>query len=60
MDEIKPNDTVSVDYVVSPDGKNLAKNISLERPDTQPAPQASEETVTAPGMSQPDNSVIGY
>ncbi|OFZ54702.1 MAG: hypothetical protein A3D92_16065 [Bacteroidetes bacterium RIFCSPHIGHO2_02_FULL_44_7] len=60
LDEIKPNDTVSVDYVVSPDGKNLAKNISLERPDTQPAPQASEETVTAPGMSQPDNSVIGY
>lgn len=67
LDEIKPNDTVSVDYVVSPDGNNLAKNISLERPDAQPVPQAVEQPesqptlkLEAPGMSQSDNSAIGY
>lgn len=32
--EIKPQDTVSVDYIVSPEGKNIAKNISVEKPET--------------------------
>jgi hypothetical protein len=31
MLEIKPLDTVSIDYIISPDGSNLAGNISLEK-----------------------------
>jgi len=33
MDEIKPKDNLSIDYTVSPDGKNVAKNISAEKPE---------------------------
>lgn len=32
--EIKPQDTVSIDYTVSPEGKNIAKNISVEKPES--------------------------
>jgi len=32
LEEIKPLDTASIDYVVSPEGKNLAKMISIEKP----------------------------
>lgn len=32
--EIKPQDTVSIDYLVSAEGKNVAKNISVEKPET--------------------------
>jgi len=45
LDEIKIKDTLSVDYVVGADNKNIAKNISLEKPDivsTVPA-QTTEE-----------------
>ena len=47
IDEIKPKDTLSIDYIVGTDGKNVAKNISLEKPESAPAPQEaapSEET----------------
>ena len=29
--DIKPQDTVAVDYIINPDGKNIAGNISLEK-----------------------------
>ena len=31
--ELKPQDNVSIDYVLSPVGRNLARNISLEKPE---------------------------
>jgi len=31
--DIKPQDNVSIDYIISADGKNIAKNISLEKPE---------------------------
>lgn len=31
--EIKPQDNVSIDYVTSADGKAMAKNISIEKPE---------------------------
>jgi len=31
--DIKSGDTVSIDYVVSPEGKSVAKNISVEKPE---------------------------
>lgn len=43
-EEIKPKDTLSIDYVVSDEGENIAKNISVEQPQNpQDARQASEE-----------------
>jgi len=29
--EIKPTDTVSIDYIITVDGKNLAKNVNVEK-----------------------------
>lgn len=42
LDEIKPQDAVSIDYIVSPQGSNLAKNISLEKPEAQPMPPQAD------------------
>jgi len=54
FDEIKVKDTLSIDYAATPVGdKYIAKNISLENPDTLlPAP-AQPDT----GASQPDISM---
>jgi len=35
--EIKPNDNLSVDYILAADGKAIAKNISLEKSESTPA-----------------------
>lgn len=37
LTEIQPKDTVSVDYMAGPEGKSLAKNISVEKPEEAPA-----------------------
>lgn len=52
LGELKPKDTVSIDYIVS-DGKNIAKNISMEKPEAAPAaPEAAvpqgEGTIASP------------
>jgi len=49
FDEIKVADTLSVDYVLLADGKNIAKNISLEKPDlaTEVVPPAASEAKPA-------------
>lgn len=44
--EIKPSDTVSIDYIVNPDGKNIAKNISVEKPEAALAPQQGAAETT--------------
>jgi len=45
LDDIKVKDTLSIDYMVGPDGKNTARNIGLESPDSSVAvPQAVEDT----------------
>jgi len=46
--EIKPQDMLSIDYVVTGEGKNIAKNISLEKPEVKSEPQAAIEPVTKP------------
>ncbi|MDP2905580.1 MAG: hypothetical protein Q8O22_04695 [Candidatus Omnitrophota bacterium] len=30
LDEIKPNDTLSIDYIISADNRNIARNLSKE------------------------------
>lgn len=49
LDEIKINDTLSIDYAVGSDGKNIAKNINFEKPDSSPvaSAQAAENTKPA-------------
>jgi hypothetical protein len=49
VDELKPKDTVSIDYV-SVEGKNIAKNISVEKLETQQAPptETKQQDLTAP------------
>ena len=37
LDDIKIKDTLSIDYIVGADNKNIAKNISFEKPDSLPA-----------------------
>ena len=44
IEAIQPKDVLSVDYIVSPEGKNIAKNISVEKPDNTEA--AQEENIT--------------
>jgi hypothetical protein len=51
IDEIKPKDTLSIDYIVSPTGKNIARNISMERPEGTQGMQEgniTEEKASAP------------
>lgn len=50
--EIKLQDTLSVDYIVDLEGKNIAKNISVEKPEgieTLPQGNAEEEQKAASG-----------
>jgi hypothetical protein len=39
--EIQPKDTVSIDYKVTADGKNIAKNVSVEKAETPEAVSGS-------------------
>jgi hypothetical protein len=52
-DEIKPNDTVSIDYIIDASGKNIATNISVEKPQTQEISQQE----TAPQDLNPPEAV---
>jgi len=62
IDELKPKDTVSIDYIVGPDSKNIAKNISVEKPQT---PQETQEgnvnegqkTTPSPTEEEPNSAV---
>ena len=47
LDEVKPKDTLSIDYILSADGKNLAKNISAEKPESAIAPIEEAAPVVA-------------
>lgn len=44
IDEITPLDTVSIDYIIDAKGKNIAENISVEKPEGSQVPQ--EEITT--------------
>lgn len=66
LDELKIEDTLSVDYLVGLDNKNIAKNISLEKPDIvsvqEPkaqAPARLEPVVeTLPPVAQPETPAV--
>lgn len=46
IEEIKPKDAVSIDYVVGAEGKNIAKKISLEKAEAAPAPNVPGTEIT--------------
>jgi hypothetical protein len=45
LEEVKPQDTVSVDYIVSAEGKSIAKNLTVEKIEEEGVP---EETGVIP------------
>lgn len=51
IDEVKPQDTVSIDYSVTAEGKNIAGMISVEKIEIENNPQALEE-------AQPEAAVM--
>lgn len=54
LSEIKFKDTLSIDYMVTADGKNVAKNIGVESPDSSSvAPQQGEEETGQSGLEGP-------
>jgi hypothetical protein len=57
FNELKLNDTLSIDYVLGADNQNIAKNISFERPEASSAPapaQENSQSVIPPsGIEQP-------
>jgi len=50
IEELKQNDPVSVDYIITPEGKNIARIISLEKPEENTA--VPEEAVKNLGVSE--------
>ena len=48
LSEIKPSNTLTIDYTVSLDGKNIAKNISVEKPEIEPIPLPESILETTP------------
>jgi hypothetical protein len=59
FDEIKPQDTVSIDYIVSPEGKGIAKNISVEKPEGEGVPQSSSVPEMQPKPAAQDETMSG-
>ena len=53
IDEIKPKDTLSIDYIAGTDSKNTAKNISLEKPESAPASAENPAEETSQENTQP-------
>jgi hypothetical protein len=49
--DIKPQDTVSIDYVVGAEGKNIAKNINVEKPDAGPSMDITNATAIESPMN---------
>lgn len=50
--EIKPQDTVSLDYIINPEGKNVAKNISVEKLESA-EPEAEGESTLGVSETHP-------
>ncbi|MFA6357804.1 MAG: hypothetical protein WCY09_03950 [Candidatus Omnitrophota bacterium] len=57
FNELKLKDTLSIDYAISADNKNIAKNISLEKPDAVPpvaeSAKTGDKTAEAPAANAP-------
>ncbi len=58
--ELKPLDTVSIDYIIA-DGKSVAKNISVEKPEVMPVSEAPADAsmTEAPKDASPADVVEG-
>ncbi|MGE5197866.1 MAG: hypothetical protein ACM3IL_05105 [Deltaproteobacteria bacterium] len=51
LSEIKPQDTVSIDYIVTSDGKNVARNINAEK--SEGIESVPDESMKAPVKEEP-------
>jgi hypothetical protein len=59
LDEIKPQDTVSIDYIFGPDNINIAKVISVEKMDDILAPEEDMPEEMEKVGSEPLSSDLG-
>jgi hypothetical protein len=63
FNELKLKDTLSIDYIIGVDNKNIAKNISFEKPDTSsvsaPAVEDSPLVNSAPSIEKSVVEVAG-
>jgi hypothetical protein len=72
LEEIKPLDFLSIDYVINSDGKNVAKNINLDKPkesqtagkaevveQAQAKEQLSEQPAEAVGQTETVSQAVG-
>lgn len=57
INDLKAGNTISVDYVSTPDGKNTAKNISIEKPEEATVPPV-EPPVEAPAAPAPEAAPV--
>jgi len=55
LSDIKPKDTVGIDYTVGAEGKNIAKNISLEKPQ---GAEATEEGLNPEDLKPVTNVTV--
>lgn len=53
FNELKLKDTLSIDYMIGVDNKNIAKNISFEKPDVLSSAPAAENSEPVTDASQP-------
>ena len=51
--DLKLKDTLSIDYLAGADNKNIAKNISFEKPSDSSPVSVSPETAVAPSLASP-------
>ena len=53
INDIKGSDTISVDYTLSPEGKNIAKNISVEKAEetAKPVSESSSQPAAQPATT---------
>lgn len=61
IDSIQPKDVLSIDYMLNPDGRNVAKNISVEKSENMPPAQEEniiEETEVSPPVVEEGPQVV--
>lgn len=54
LNEIKSKDTLSIDYILAQEGKNIAKNISLESAENSPIEKIENQAQTAQPALYPE------
>jgi len=55
LNEIKPLDTAGIDYIITPEGRNIARNVSIENPESAKPEGQGAETLAPPAATTVEN-----